>query len=64
MNHPDPAVDRKWAETAKRRLEELRSGRVKAIPGDQVFVKVREGSRLVRQAIPGFAPLGKSAHML
>ena len=42
LNHPDLDVDRKWAEIARRRLEELRSGRVKAIPGDQVFAKVRE----------------------
>ena len=27
---------------AKRRLVELRSGRVKAIPGDEVFAKIRE----------------------
>ncbi|HLA51282.1 MAG TPA: addiction module protein [Thermodesulfobacteriota bacterium] len=31
-----------WLETAKRRLAELRSGRVKAIPGDEVFAKIRE----------------------
>lgn len=42
LNPPDPDVDQKWAEAAKRRLEELRSGRVKAVPGDQVFAKVRE----------------------
>lgn len=42
LNRPDPDVDRKWAEIARRRLEELRSGRVKAIGGDQVFAKVRE----------------------
>ena len=42
LNPPDPDLDRKWAEVAKRRLEELRSGRVKAIPGDQVFAEVRE----------------------
>ena len=42
LNPPDPDVDRKWAEVAKRRLKELRSGRVNGIPGDQVFAKVRE----------------------
>jgi hypothetical protein len=28
LNPPDPGIDRKWAAVAKRRLEELRSGRV------------------------------------
>jgi hypothetical protein len=42
LNRTDPDIDRKWAETARRRLEELRSGRAKAIPGDQVFIKVRQ----------------------
>lgn len=41
LTPPDSDVDRKWAEVAKRRLEELRSGRVNGIPGDQVFAKVR-----------------------
>ena len=42
LNPPDPDLDRKWAEVAKRRLEELRSAYVKAVPGDQVFDKIRE----------------------
>ena len=42
LNPPDPEVDRKWAEVAKHRLEELRSGRIKGIPGNQVFAEVRE----------------------
>ncbi len=42
LNPPDAEVDRKWVEVAKRRLEELRSGQVKAVPGNQVFAKVRE----------------------
>ena len=29
LNPPDPEIDRKWAGVAKRRLHELRSGRVK-----------------------------------
>jgi putative addiction module component (TIGR02574 family) len=41
LNQPDPEIDRKWAAVAKRRLEELRSGRVKPIPGDQVFANIR-----------------------
>ncbi|MBN1931554.1 MAG: addiction module protein [Desulfobacterales bacterium] len=32
--------DQKWACEAKRRLEELRSGKVKSIPGAEVFKKI------------------------
>lgn len=42
LNPPRPDIDRKWAEVAKRRLEELRSGRVKAVPGHEVFGKIQE----------------------
>jgi putative addiction module component (TIGR02574 family) len=41
LNAPDADLDRIWVEEAKRRLEELRSGRVKAVPGDDVFQRVR-----------------------
>jgi putative addiction module component (TIGR02574 family) len=39
LNVPNTGIDRKWTEVAKRRLQELRSGRVKPIPGDEVFDK-------------------------
>jgi putative addiction module component (TIGR02574 family) len=42
LNPPDPEIDRKWAAVAKRRLEELRSGRVKPIPGEEVFARIRQ----------------------
>ncbi len=42
LNPPDPEVDREWAVVAKRRLDELRSGRVKPIPGEEVFAKIRQ----------------------
>lgn len=42
LNPPDPDIDRKWAAAAKRRLEDLRSGRVKPIPGEKVFAKIRQ----------------------
>jgi putative addiction module component (TIGR02574 family) len=42
LNIPDPDIDTEWAEVAKRRLKELRSGRVKPVPGDQVFARIRE----------------------
>lgn len=42
LNPPNSKVDRKWVELAKRRLTELRSGRVKPVPGDMVFAKIRK----------------------
>jgi putative addiction module component (TIGR02574 family) len=42
LNVPNPAIDKKWAEVAKRRLEELRSGKVKPIPGEEVFERVQK----------------------
>jgi putative addiction module component (TIGR02574 family) len=42
LNMPDPDIDREWAVVARRRLAELRSGRVKPVPGDQVFTRIRE----------------------
>jgi putative addiction module component (TIGR02574 family) len=42
LNPPDPEIDRKWAAVAKRRLEELRSGRDKPVPGEEVFAKIRQ----------------------
>ena len=41
LNPPDPDIDRKWIAVAARRLEELRSGRVKPVPGEEVFAKIR-----------------------
>ena len=40
LNPPDADIDRKWAQVAQRRLAELRSGKVKPIPGEQVFGRV------------------------
>ena len=39
LNPPNEEIDRKWVTVTKRRLEELRSGEVKAIPGDEVFAR-------------------------
>ena len=43
-NDPKALMDaaRAWADVAKRRLAELRSGRVRAVPGDVVFGRIRE----------------------
>ena len=40
MNPSNEENDKKWASEAKKRLEELRSGRVKSIPGEEVFTKI------------------------
>ena len=40
LNPPESEIDKKWADEAKRRLAELRSGTVEAIPGEDVFEKV------------------------
>jgi putative addiction module component (TIGR02574 family) len=40
LNMPNPAIDAKWAEVARSRLQELRSGKVQPIPGDEVFSEV------------------------
>jgi len=40
LNPPESEIDRKWAQVAQRRLEELRGGVVQAVPGEQVFDKV------------------------
>jgi putative addiction module component (TIGR02574 family) len=40
LKQPESEIDKKWAVESKRRLAELRSGKVQAIPGDEVFAKV------------------------
>ncbi len=42
LNQPESEIDKAWGTEAMRRLHELRSGRVKGIPGDEVFKKVWE----------------------
>lgn len=37
LNPPESGIDKKWAEVARRRLDEVQSGTVKPIPGDEVF---------------------------
>jgi len=43
LNKPDTDIDAKWIEVAKSRLEDLRSGKVTPIPGDEVFAKASNG---------------------
>ncbi len=41
INPPVAEIEAEWIRAAKRRLAELRSGKVKPIPGNEVFAKVR-----------------------
>jgi putative addiction module component (TIGR02574 family) len=40
LNVPNPEIDKAWAGVAEARLAELRSGRVKPVPGDGVFARI------------------------
>ncbi|HBA56160.1 addiction module protein [Syntrophorhabdus aromaticivorans] len=40
INPPLAEADIEWINVAKRRLAELRSGVVKAVPGNEVFAKI------------------------
>jgi putative addiction module component (TIGR02574 family) len=42
FNPADTKIESEWVAVAKRRLAELRTGKVKAIPGEEVFAKIRE----------------------
>lgn len=41
FNRPDETRAAAWLALAQRRLAELRSGQVKAVPGDEVFARIR-----------------------
>lgn len=41
LNQPESVVDKKWAVVAQKRLAEMRSGKVKPVPGEEVFERVR-----------------------
>ena len=41
LNPVDDSAAAAWLATARRRLDDLDSGRVAAVPGDEVFEKVR-----------------------
>jgi putative addiction module component (TIGR02574 family) len=41
LNPVDDSAATAWLATARRRLDDLDSGRVKGVPGDEVFEKVR-----------------------
>jgi putative addiction module component (TIGR02574 family) len=41
LNPLDEENDKKWATEAKRRLEDLRTGKTKPISGEEVFKKIQ-----------------------
>jgi len=42
LNQPESKIDEDWAKEAQKRLDELRTGKIEAISGDEVFAKVRK----------------------
>ena len=43
LNPPESRIDEKWAMVARKRLEDIRSGAVRTIPGEDVFAKIWSG---------------------
>ena len=41
INPPELDTDKEWAVVARKRLSEMRSGKVKPVPGEEVFERVR-----------------------
>ena len=39
---PDPAAESAWTQELERRLADFESGRVKGVPAEEVFAKLRE----------------------
>lgn len=42
LHASEPQIEAAWKGTAERRLEELRSGAVREIPGEEVAAKIRK----------------------
>ena len=40
LNPPESEIDKKWAEVAKRRLDEIKAGSVKTASGQDVFDEI------------------------
>jgi hypothetical protein len=40
LNQPESEIDEKWIVVARKRLAEMRSGSVEAVPGDKVFERI------------------------
>ena len=42
LNPTRKEIDALWAAEAEKRIEEIRTGKVKTIPGEEVFKEIRE----------------------
>ena len=42
LNPTQKEIDKLWAKEAEKRVEEIKSGKVKTIPGEKVFKKIRD----------------------
>ena len=42
LNPTQAEIDILWAKETEKRVDEIRKGKVKTIPGDQVFSKIRD----------------------
>lgn len=42
LNPPDSRLEKKWAEVARNRLEQINTGEVQLVPGEQIFAKIRQ----------------------
>lgn len=43
LNPPESRIDEMWASVARTRLEEVRSGAVDTVPGEEVFARIWNG---------------------
>ena len=41
LNPMQKEIDKLWSKEAEKRVEEIKSGKVKTIPGEKVFKKIR-----------------------
>ena len=42
FNSPESEIDKQWVAVAQRRLMEMRSDAVEGVPGEEVFVKIKQ----------------------
>jgi putative addiction module component (TIGR02574 family) len=42
INPINKEIDKLWAEEAEKRVDEIKKGKVKTIPGDKVFKKIHD----------------------
>jgi putative addiction module component (TIGR02574 family) len=42
LNAPDTQFDKEWISVAQRRLNEIKTGKVKSVSGEEVFKKIQK----------------------